>query len=163
MVSIALITAANCAKPGAGIRNKVVRGRPSSVERSSPYSMISSLSMSISGSEQTDAACRARPCPAPFRAQLDDPNRYRQCNMPHAMSTIQQHQQMKLPGCSHRWWGEELLRKRQGAHSGPLITRKSYHANQLSTSSPPCWAFHSFSVLWLPPLVSTISPECGFL
>lgn len=47
---------------------------------------------------------------------------------------------------------------------GPLFLRvKIYLANQLSTSSAPYWLFQSFRVLWLPPFVSTSSPEWGFL
>ena len=35
--------------------------------------------------------------------------------------------------------------------------------SQLSTISAPYLVFYSSSVLWLPPLVSTTSPTCGFL
>ncbi len=46
---------------------------------------------------------------------------------------------------------------------GPFLMNRFYILSQLSTSLEPCFIFHSFSVLWLPPLVSTTSPVWGFL
>jgi hypothetical protein len=50
----------------------------------------------------------------------------------------------------------------QGQSMAPF-NRRPNQETQDSTVSEPCSAFHSFRVLWLPPLVSTTSPVCGFL
>src|SRR5690606_5310713 len=55
---------------------------------------------------------------------------------------------------------------KNASNAGVLVCRCGFQPSrvaQLSTTSAPHLAFHSFRVLWLPPLVSITSPLCGFL
>ncbi|MHC8408004.1 type 2 periplasmic-binding domain-containing protein [Pseudomonas sp. TMB3-21] len=53
---------------------------------------------------------------------------------------------------------------KKGPSRGPVFSSAaSYLVSQDSTVAEPCSAFHSFRVLWLPPLVSTTSPVLGCL
>ncbi|WP_442961304.1 hypothetical protein [Pseudomonas sp. Ant30-3] len=53
---------------------------------------------------------------------------------------------------------------KKGPSRGPVFSSiASYFFSQDSTVAEPCSAFHSFRVLWFPPLVSTTSPVLGCL
>lgn len=52
-------------------------------------------------------------------------------------------------------------KKEKGARRLPSLEFRAYFFSQPSTSSAPCLVFHSFSSLWLPPLVSMRSPVSG--
>ena len=54
--------------------------------------------------------------------------------------------------------------KRPGSpafYSGRSAEAQTHWVRHVSTTSAPCSCFHSLSVLWLPPLVSTSSPVLG--